>query len=300
MSTSITARDLRTLRRLARTTALFPSPSPTSFTVRFALGGESLTPRVRRRLRRSFQDLSKKLDQPATVTVSVRYGRSERQRRQLFHPHFTSVQSLLRGETIRVERCVAFFDGSSISPTSFAKLLAEIDAVLKNEGRALQNVGSQTSGPSTRFLICGVPFVSFDSSKSGNLQAIRPAQASAFLAPLPDFNRSFLATLDRATYRSLEAVTRTPHQAFGAFTSSLQSPFSTLLGLFAYRIHQLSSAKLLVPLTRWYNGCAQRLQIFGIAVRFRCESLVVGGIAQFGRAVALHAIGHRFDSDCLH
>jgi hypothetical protein len=217
-SASLSARDLRTLRRLVRTSTLFPfseaeffgdknqklSVDPVYFV--FTRGGEDLNTSSRRRLRQAIQSIPTKFNLPLNAEVTLRSGRGERQDYRLIHPSFIPFRSLLEGKGVALYVKISPKSTAQIVPTNLNLFFAHRINVFRLElGRELELASKVTSanfknGPSSRFFR-----ISFPAPKNGNIasnlsvssgkDSIRYNSSSAVVLRSKDFSKRLASQL---------------------------------------------------------------------------------------------------------
>jgi hypothetical protein len=296
-SASLSARDLRTLRRLVRTSTLFPfseteffgdknqKPSTDPVYFMFTIGGEDLNTSSRRRLRQSIQSIPSKFNLPLNIEVTLRSGRGERQDYRLIHPSFAPFRSLLEGKGVALYAKISSKSVAEPIPVNLNLFFVHRRNVFRLElGIELElasKVVSVTSknGPSSRFFR-----ISFPASKSKvgvpNLSSFNSNTtvefntSSAVALRSKDFSKILTNQLP-SVYESV-APHLVQNSAMAVVMPAIPArailqTLSLIINLFK---SQSDLTTTLAPkgVTRWYSGCARRLQIFVTAVRIRLES----------------------------
>lgn len=266
MAINFTAQDLQTLRLLSRTALIFSAPSSSnSFSIRFARGGESITPITRRQIRKAIQSIPQQKNFPFTCEVVTRYGAPERRSRIFRSPSLNPLTTRLKGQIVFIDIIVNF--NKTPSSLHFQDFFDALNSLFKQKTFSL-NQSKEDKGPSLRIISLTRPFLTPSLSEKSEY-VFRPlSDSSAF--SLKNVETSLVGSLVIGIKRPVLTFTALPQNLATKRTTQITTPYLGLLGLLNYQIFQLSTKKLI----RWYNGCAQRLQIFAIAVRFRFESLV--------------------------
>jgi hypothetical protein len=239
MASTFTARNLRTLRRLARVSSLpVAVNSPKQITLRFILGGENRTPTARRRLRQSIRTSLIQHKAVTSHSIVVRYGASELQIKQIFHPELIKIQHATAGEVILVD--LNLFLENERNTDTFISIITSLKSTFEpyKPSDISQGAKSVRSGPTLRAIYSTLPIVN-PKTYNDSVSLFRPSKSFIFGSPIEKFESTVLIAIIQAVISPVSSVSIVSTKPAQTCITTLTAPVFSVINVIDWRINSL-------------------------------------------------------------